>query len=506
MRYLVSGKEMKLLDQNTSQVFHVPELVLMEQASMAFVQKLLVLKQNKLSTALIACGSGNNGGDGIAIARILFLHGYQAEIYVAGNHSSFTHETARQLSIASNYHVPVVNNPQWREYTTIVDAVFGVGLARPVMGKYKELIETMNRMTAWKVAVDIPSGVNGDTGAVMGAAFEADLTVTFGFLKAGLCLYPGRKNAGRTVLADIGVYGESGVFEKKRILEVEDTKKIPGRTPEGNKSTFGKVLAVAGSPGMCGAAYFCAAAAFAGGAGMVRILTDESNRIPLQSLLPEAIIDCGKGEAAYQNAFDWCDVILMGPGLGISEKTRFKVHWFLEKALSGKKVVLDADGLNLLAENPSWKNLLGSHVILTPHMGEMSRLTGKSIGELQDSREASALEYARASGSVCVLKDACTVTTGSDGTVWYNLSGYAGMATAGSGDVLAGVLAGMLCMYRGEALSVGEMTEIAALGVFIHGRAGDLAAENKGMYGMKAGDLLLTIPEVLKYGGRHEEI
>lgn len=126
-------------------------------------------------------------------------------------------------------------------------------------------------------------------------------------------------------------------FEKKRILEVEDTKKIPGRTPEGNKSTFGKVLAVAGSPGMCGAAYFCAAAAFAGGAGMVRILTDESNRIPLQSLLPEAIIDCGKGEAAYQNAFDWCDVILMGPGLGISEKTRFKVHWFLEKALSGKK-------------------------------------------------------------------------------------------------------------------------------------------------------------------------
>lgn len=199
-------------------------------------------------------------------------------------------------------------------------------------------------------------------------------------------------------------------------------------------------------------------------------------------------------------------MILMGPGLGISEKTRFKVHWFLEKALSGKKVVLDADGLNLLAENPSWKNLLGSHVILTPHMGEMSRLTGKSIGELQDSREASALEYARASGSVCVLKDACTVTTGSDGTVWYNLSGNAGMATAGSGDVLAGVLAGMLCMYRGEALSVGEMTEIAALGVFIHGRAGDLAAENKGMYGMKAGDLLLTIPEVLKYGGRHEEI
>ena len=355
MKEVVSCERMKQLDAYTIEKRGIPSCVLMERAALKTVEEMekVFHKNNTEEKILCVCGSGNNGGDGIAIARILFLHGYQAEIYVAGNHSSFTHETARQLSIASNYHVPVVNNPQWREYTTIVDAVFGVGLARPVMGKYKELIETMNRMTAWKVAVDIPSGVNGDTGAVMGAAFEADLTVTFGFLKAGLCLYPGRKNAGRTVLADIGVYGESGVFEKKRILEVEDTKKIPGRTPEGNKSTFGKVLAVAGSPGMCGAAYFCAAAAFAGGAGMVRILTDESNRIPLQSLLPEAIIDCGKGEAAYQNAFDWCDVILMGPGLGISEKTRFKVHWFLEKALSGKKVVLDADGLNLLAENPS---------------------------------------------------------------------------------------------------------------------------------------------------------
>lgn len=508
MKEVVSCERIKQLDAYTIEKRGIPSCVLMERAALKTVEEMerVFREKNTEEKILCVCGSGNNGGDGVAIARILFLHGYQAEIYIAGDSSSFTCETARQFSIASNYHVPVVNNPQWREYTTIVDAVFGVGLARPVMGKYKELIETMNRTAAWKVAVDIPSGVNGDTGAVMGAAFEADLTVTYGFLKAGLCLYPGRKNAGRTVLADIGVYGEPGVSEKKKILEEKDIKNLPMRTPEGNKATFGKVLAVAGSPGMCGAAYFCAAAAFASGAGMVRILTDESNRIPLQSLLPEAIIDCGEGEKAYQKAYDWCDVILMGPGLGISEKARFKVRWFLEKALSGKKVVLDADGLNLLSENQSWKKLLGDHVILTPHMGEMSRLTGKSIGGLQDSREASALEYAGDTGAVCVLKDACTVTAGSDGTVWYNLSGNAGMATAGSGDVLAGILAGMLCMYKGRELSSGEMAEIAAMGVFIHGRAGDLAADKKGMYGMKAGDLVLTVPEVLKYGGRHEEI
>ena len=369
MKEVVSCERMKQLDAYTIEKRGIPSCVLMERAALKTVEEMekVFHKNNTEEKILCVCGSGNNGGDGIAIARILFLHGYQAEIYVAGNHSSFTHETARQLSIASNYHVPVVNNPQWREYTTIVDAVFGVGLARPVMGKYKELIETMNRMTAWKVAVDIPSGVNGDTGAVMGAAFEADHYRDLWISEGGTVPLSGQKKCRKDGSGRYWRLRRVWCFlRKKRILEVEDTKKIPGRTPEGNKSTFGKVLAVAGSPGMCGAAYFCAAAAFAGGAGMVRILTDESNRIPLQSLLPEAIIDCGKGEAAYQNAFDWCDVILMGPGLGISEKTRFKVHWFLEKALSGKKVVLDADGLNLLAENPSWKNLLGSHVILTP--------------------------------------------------------------------------------------------------------------------------------------------
>ena len=167
--------------------------------------------RNEKERILCVCGSGNNGGDGAALARILFLHGFQAEIYMAGNREHMTEETKRQLEIAANYHVPTVNNPEWGEYTTIVDAVFGVGLTRPVEGRYAELIRRMNGTKAWKVAVDIPSGVDGDTGMEMGTAFRADLTVTFGFTKAGLCLYPGRLLAGRTVTADIGIYRNSEI-------------------------------------------------------------------------------------------------------------------------------------------------------------------------------------------------------------------------------------------------------------------------------------------------------
>lgn len=508
MKKAVSCSLMKKLDQNTIQKMGIPSLVLMERAAVKTAEEIeKILKNRKTEEKILCvCGSGNNGGDGIAAARILFLHGYHSEIFLAGDPSHMTEETKQQYRIAQNYQVPVVNNPEWQEYTTIVDALFGVGLARPVKGRYADLIRDMNLASGWKVSVDIPSGINGDTGEVMGTAFSADMTVTFAFRKAGLCLYPGRKFAGKTVTADIGIYEAAERMDPCYLLEDSDIKELPKRSLEGNKGTFGKVLAVAGSSGMCGAAYFCAAAAVAAGAGMVKILTEKDNRIPLQMLLPEAIINCSEEPKEWEKDLDWCDVLIIGPGLGKSERSRKILSWFLEHNQEKRPVILDADGLNLLAENPGWRKVLGKHTVLTPHMGEMSRLTGKSIGELQDSREASALEYARASGSVCVLKDACTVTAGSDGTVWYNLSGNAGMATAGSGDVLAGVLAGMLCMYRGEALSVGEMTEIAALGVFIHGRAGDLAAENKGMYGMKAGDLLLTIPEVLKYGGRHEEI
>lgn len=509
MKEIVTREEMKALDRNTIETAGIPSCVLMERAALKTAQEMedYFARKGQKEKILFVCGSGNNGGDGIAAARILFLHGYETEIYPVGKRDHFTEETERQFRIAEKYQIPIVNNPKWDEYTTIVDAIFGVGLTRPVEGSWAEVIRHMNQARAWKVAVDIPSGVDGDTGMELGTAFRADLTVTFAFRKAGLCLYPGRMLAGKVVTADIGVYREDTIMKRCFCLEKEDFKKLPARISYGNKGTFGKVLAVAGSSGMCGAAYLCGAAAFGAGAGMVRIYTSEENRIPLQMLLPEAILTCEPGEEAMRKAFDWCDVLIIGPGIGVTEESAGRVRWFLENAAEKRKpVILDADGLNLLSVHPEWKTFLSGRVIVTPHIMEMSRITGKKTEDIQKDRIDAAMSYAKETGAVCVLKDACTVTAGPEGSVWLNLSGNSGMATAGSGDVLSGVLAGTACIYRSVLPPDADLSLPAAMGVCLHGAAGDLAAEKKGQYGMKAGDIIPEISYILKDGERYEKL
>ena len=499
MKHVVTCSEMKSLDQNTILNMGIPSLVLMERASLKVAEEMerCFLTDGRKQKILCVCGSGNNGGDGIAVARILFLHGYDAEIYMAGNPDHMTEETARQLKIAGNYHVTVVNNPDISEYTTIVDAIFGVGLARPISGHYKELIRELNEADAFKVAVDIPSGVDGDTGRECGIAFRADLTVTFGFRKAGLCLYPGRALAGRILTADIGIYLENSLAGNLKETEEKDLDFLRNRKPDGNKGTFGKVLILAGSKGMCGAAYLCGEGAYGAGAGMVKIRTAPENRIPIQTLLPEAMFSENiKDEASMKKDFDWCDVLVIGPGIGTETETLQEVSWFLKEAYEKKTVVFDADGLNLLSSASSMWEYIGKNVILTPHMGEMSRLTGKTVKELKEDPVTNAVKLAERGHCTCVMKDACTVTVGANGAVWLNLSGNPGMATAGSGDVLAGVLGGVACRkISGE--QVPDIDEMAAAGVYLHGMAGDKAAEEKGISGMKAGDIAREISRVL---------
>lgn len=205
MKEIVTCSQMKALDARTIEEMGVPSCVLMERAALKVVEALLPCFKEE-ERVLVVCGSGNNGGDGIAVARLLHLQGIRAEIYFLGKEERMTAEAARQWKIAENYQVPRVNNPGWDEYTTIVDAIFGVGLARPVEGRYAQIIREMNGATAFKAAVDIPSGVDGDSGLELGIAFRADLTVTFAFRKRGLCFYPGRMYGGRIVVADIGIY------------------------------------------------------------------------------------------------------------------------------------------------------------------------------------------------------------------------------------------------------------------------------------------------------------
>lgn len=491
MKRIVTCQRMKEMDQATIKERGIPSCVLMERAALAVAEE---VRKRSPKKVLVVCGSGNNGGDGIAAARILHLWGIAAEFYMAGNIEHSTPETRQQLEIAANYQVRQVNNPAWDEYTTIVDAVFGIGLSRPAEGVYKQVIEKINESAAYKIAVDIPSGISGDTGKVMGDAVKADLTVTFACLKRGHCLYPGAGYAGEVLVKDIGIYPVREEPEDAWMLEGTEKDLLPKRKEDSNKGTFGKILLAAGCKNMAGAAYLSAKAGLYTGCGMVKIHTEEENRVILQELLPEAMLSTREDEENWSRDLAWCDAVVIGPGLGTSERSRNKVQWFLKNCQ--KPMVLDADALNLLSINPGWRKELPSRCILTPHVGEMGRLRGKSVSEIKENLIEEACLLARELGAVCVLKDARTVIADKSGQIWINTTGNAGMATAGSGDVLSGILGALL----GNQM---EPAEAAVLGCFLHGCAGDLAREEKGERSMTSRDLITYLSRVfLKMEGK----
>lgn len=494
MEQAVTCARMKALDQETIVHMGIPSMVLMERAALTVVEE-LVKQPLPGGKILVVCGSGNNGGDGLAIARLLHLKGCPVHCFFAGNPDHMTAETRSQMTIARNYQVPFVNNPEYGEYTTIVDALFGIGLSRTVEGIYRDIIWQINHSGAFVAAVDMPSGISGDSGQILGIAVKAALTVTFAYGKLGHYLYPGAANCGRVVVKDIGI-SHLGELDAVRILRQKDVKQLmPPRCPWGNKGTFGKILVAAGSKGMSGAAYLSARAALAAGAGMVKIQTVEENREILQIQFPEAMTAAGDTQADWERSLSWCDVLLLGPGLGTGEDSRRKVQWFLEKRYERNiPLVLDADGLNLLACNPSWKQWIGENCVLTPHVGEMARLCGKDISQVKEDLLGTAAAYSRENHLVCVLKDARTVITGSTGEQYLNITGNSGMAAAGSGDVLAGFLGGLLCTGRRQKC---DLAALAALGVYLHGRAGDLAAVHEGQEGLTANRLIRYLPEAM---------
>lgn len=495
MKKIVNCSQMKNLDRHTIEMKKVPSLVLMERAALAVAEE-MVREPDRLQNTLVVCGTGNNGGDGAAIARILSLWGYRVSVLFLGNPQHMSEETRVQKDICDSYRIPETNNPCWNEYTTIVDAVFGIGLSRNIQGEYKEIIEQINQSGAYVWSVDIPSGINGDTGAVMGTAVRADETVTFAFAKVGHYLYPGTSFCGNIHVKDIGIYMEPEDEEKYLYCpEIRDFELFPERKKDGNKGTFGKILIAAGSCNMAGAAYLSARAALLTGAGMVKIHTVEENRMILQQLLPEALLYTDSKEnweerkKMWQKNIDWADVVVLGPGIGQEQRAREMTAFYL--ANCRKPMVVDADALNIISAEPQLKSFLGNHCILTPHMGEFSRLTGISISKLKNDPISYARRTARMLGSACVAKDARTVTALTDETVYLNLSGNDGMATAGSGDVLSGILGGLLGQYKAFAM-------VAPLGVYLHGLAGDEACRTVGKRCMTAADILQGLAAVLK--------
>lgn len=496
--YILNAAEAAEIDRISIHEAGIPSAVLMERAAMAVahhIQDICSTSCSNIPTGnikvLAACGMGNNGGDGVACARMLKEAGFNAGIFLAGDKDKATEETKRQIGIAANLDVPFITKLEYNEYNIIIDALFGTGLSRDIGGRYAQLVEWINHQPSEVIAVDIPSGINADNGQIYGCAVKASHTVTFGSNKRGTVLFPGTAYSGRVVVADIGFPKKAvhkaapGAYTYKR----EDLPRLmPERRMRSNKGSFGKALVIAGSAGMSGACVLAAKAAARTGCGIVKIATAPQNTDIIKTCLPEAIT--GTYADGITESLEWADVIAIGPGLGTDGTAKKLVEEVLK--IKDKPIVMDADALNILPElvpegtGIDRYNLAGNFVI-TPHIKEMSRLSGAAVSEIQENIADYALCHK--SGCTVVLKDARTVV--SDGSrVYINTTGNNALSTAGSGDVLCGIITGLLAQGM-------KPLEAASLAVLIHGITADVYAGKRNKYSMLASDIIEELQSVL---------
>ena len=490
-----TGKEKKAIDRYAIETLQVPSLSLMERAAMAVARE---VKKEAPKSVICVCGSGNNGGDGIAVARLLRNEGIDAEAIMIGRIDAATPEVLVQWEQAKECEVNLYAELAGREiadflssYDLIVDAVFGIGLSREVNGSYAAWIEAMDAAGAPVIAVDIPSGIDAATGKVLGCAVHAKKTVTFGTSLIGLTVYPECLYAGQIVVEDI--FPEEAmqtVRSQVYAASEEDFAWLPKRKAYSNKGTYGRVLVVAGSKESAGCAYLAAKAAYRMGAGLVKVLTHEVNRTIVGTLVPEALLsvyDDQAEAASLRSAFAWADAIVIGPGIG---KTNFAAKLLTLALLEKKPTVVDADAIHLLKERQEG---IPANVILTPHVKEMADFLGISVREVAEDVRGVCERTAAENAGILVLKDARTFVSDTE-MVYINTSGNDGMATGGSGDVLAGMIGGLLAQKA-------EPMKAACLGVYLHGLAGDAAAKKRSRYAMLAGDLIDGIGDVLLQKG-----
>lgn len=492
LEYILNKAEAAEIDRISIQEMGIPSVVLMEKAAMAVAGCVQKIARPGIKI-LAVCGMGNNGGDGVACARILKEAGFDTSVFLVGNKAKATKEMEIQVNIAKNLDTRFITKPEDNEYNIIIDALFGIGLSRNIEGEYAEWINWINSQSSEVVAVDIPSGINADNGQVYGCAVKASYTVTFGSNKRGIVVFPGAAYSGKVAVADIGFPGKAllKVTPEAYTYKKEDLPSLmPERGVRTNKGSFGKVFIIAGSAGMSGACCLAAKAAYRTGCGLVRIATAEQNINILKTYLPEAIT--GTYEDGISYGTGWADVIAIGPGIGTDENAKRLVAEVLK--IKDKPVVMDADALNVLpaimqegigtgSYNP------GDNFIITPHLREMSRITGADLNDIKEN----IIDYASChkSGCVVVLKDARTVV--SDGSkIYINTTGNNALSTGGSGDVLCGIIAGLLAQGM-------ETMEAACLAVCIHGAAADLYAEKKNRYSMLASDIIEELQFILPF-------
>ena len=510
---LLKADEMKDIDRRASSEFGIPSIILMENAGLRTLEVIEeILGETKNRMIIILAGKGNNGGDGLVIARHLINSGAVVETYLTGEVEELTQDSRINYEILLKMGARIFPLSSEKDLyllmlslmnaDLIVDALYGIGFKGSLNQFDSRLVKMVNWCRAPVVAVDIPSGVEADTGRVNGDAIKASHTVTFALPKIGLVLEPGKEYVGTLSVADISIPAvllEDKAIKTNLISEAMLSALIKPRSANSHKGTYGHVLLVGGSPGMVGAIMMSSQAALRTGAGLVTAAVPESLTAVVDSSLMEVmtapLAQTGQSAIALEalpaieNLLGTVSVCAVGPGMSRYPEAGAIIRHILER--SGVPLVIDADGLNALENDVAILKDRQVPIVLTPHPGEMARLTGKTIEEIQSQRLEIAQTFAREWGVTLVLKGNKTIIANPSGEVYINISGNPGMATAGSGDVLTGIITGLIAQGL-------KPQDAAFAGVYLHGLAGDLAAQIKGEPGLIAGDLISCIPEVLK--------
>jgi ADP-dependent NAD(P)H-hydrate dehydratase / NAD(P)H-hydrate epimerase len=504
MKRLLTAEQMREVDAAAGREFGMPEGILMENAGEALAHQAMALADSR-GRFVVVCGLGNNGGDGFVAARKLYRLGREVHVQLCGAPERLAGEAARnhRALLAEGVPVTKVTLPLYLgSGDVVIDAMLGTGINRPPADDFAKAI---GQVAAWRkagakvLAADIPSGLSSDTGMAFAPCVEADVTLAFGYLKVGEVVEPGASHAGRVVLTDIGIpAAAANKLKGPRVLllEEEDVRKIlPRRSAESHKGTYGHVLVVAGSRGKTGAAALAGLSALRTGAGRVTVATRPDSLVPILAHAPELMgtelgregpLGVGDLEMLL-HAAEQKQAMVFGPGIPRGDETTKLLGGLLERLRI--PCVVDADGLNALAGHLDLLHSAQAPVVLTPHPGEMARLLGKTTAEVQAHRVEFARAFAEQHQVHVILKGARTVIASPDGTLHINPTGNPGMASAGTGDVLAGMCGALLA----QGLSVEDATLVAP---YAHGLAGDIAMQRTGQLGLIARDIVGVLGEV----------
>ena len=497
---ITTAEESKQLDREAMETWGLPEKVLMENAGASLTSLMNERVVWKDSGTVILCGTGNNGGDGFVIARYAYGYGADVTVLLMGNEEHMSEASLTYKHIIEKMGIPVISIekaeealPYFQKADILVDALIGTGIHSKVTGEKAKVIAFVNDANAFVVSVDVPSGMNADTGEAEGISVKADFTVALGSVKRGHVLYPGKEYTGALLYSPIGIPDEARKKYPLRQTEAEDLRMwLPARNPVSHKGNFGFVGIIAGSCGMEGAALLAARGAIRSGAGKVSLLTVEKAAAVLAGKTPEIMVSAaGKEEYFTENDTEYVlermqsfDTVAIGPGMGRTEE----MQKFIASLITRYEgtIVADADALFAIAEKVELKNCPGQ-LILTPHVGEFSKLTGLTAKDIETHRIDFAVDFARKNQVILVLKGVPTIVALPDGRAWINPTGNPGMAAGGMGDTLTGIIASL----AGQGLGA---EKAAVAGVYLHGYAGDILRESADD-GYTASDLACKLPE-----------